>query len=434
MNIAELVGRTPQDFGIDPIEFMRSLYPLCRSITGDGTRATLDRIGAHLPLERHEVPSGTEVLDWTVPKEWNIRDAWVKGPDGSKLIDFKESNLHVLNYSVPVHERLSLAALKEHLHTLPEQPELIPYRTSYYVEKWGFCLRHTDYEQLQDGEYEVFIDSTLEDGHLSYGELLLPGDSEQEVLVTTHICHPSMCNDNLSGIAMLTALGRALTQVERRWSWRLLFMPGTIGGITWLAKNPNGLARIRHGMVFTGLGDPGSLGWKKTRSGVAAIDRAVARALKGHEHRIVDFSPYGYEERQFGSPGFDLPVGRLSRSEYGSYAQYHTSGDDFDFVSAESLEDSFAAILRIVQILETDSYLVNTAPFGEPQLGRRGLYDLPLEGEELKRVRLALLWVLNLSDGNWSLEDIAERSDMPLRSIRAAADAALEAGLLRAAE
>ena len=415
---------------VDLLALMRELHPICRSITGDGTRATLDRIGELLPLERHEVASGTEVLDWTVPREWNIRDAWVADASGRRVIDFRQSNLHVVNYSVPVRRRMSLDELRGHLHTLPDFPDRIPYRTSYYREDWGFCLRHADLEALEDGEFEVVIDSTLEDGHLSYGELLLPGASDEEFVVSTHVCHPSMCNDNLSGIAVLTALGRALAAADRRWTWRLLFIPGTIGAITWLARNRDALDRVRGGMALAGLGDRGALRWKLSRDGDAAIDRAVRRALATRDHHVAPFSPYGYDERQFSSPGFDLPFGRLSRSEYATYPEYHTSADDFDFVSGDALEESLRAALDVARILESDAYYRNTAPCGEPQLGRRGLYDLPLEGEELQSVRMALLWVLNLSDGKWSLQDIAARADMPFESIRAAADAAVDAGLL----
>lgn len=426
-------GLRPADFGIDLVAFMRELFPLCRSITGNGTRQTLDRIGELIPLARHEVPSGTGVLDWTVPREWNIRDAWVADSAGNRVIDFRASNLHVLNYSAPVNRRMSLDELRGHLHTLPDQPDLIPYRTSYYQENWGFCLRHRDLENLPEGEYEVVIDSTLEDGHLSYGELYLPGASPDEVLLTTHICHPSMCNDNLSGVAVLTALGRALAAMDRRWSYRLLFIPGTIGSITWLARNPQAAERIRFGMVLAGVGDRGPVSWKKSRRGDTAIDRAVQRVFARRPHELREFSPYGYDERQFCSPALDLPVGRFSRSEYASYPEYHTSADDFDFVDAAALEDSFATLLEVIGVLQTDRYYRNVLGQAEPQLGRRGLYDLPLEGEELQQVRLALLWVLNLSDGSWSLQDIAERARMPLGNIETAADALLAAGILEAA-
>lgn len=409
---------------------LQELFPLCRSITGSGTRATLDRIGKELPLERHEVATGTAVLDWTVPKEWNISDAYVADATGRRVIDFGASNLHVLNYSVPVRARMSLADLQPHLHSRPDRPDLIPYRTSYYQEDWGFCLRHDVRENLADGDYEVVIDATLENGHLSYGELFLPGERRGEILLTTHICHPSMCNDNLSGIGVLTAVGKALQGLDRRWSYRLLFIPGTIGSITWLARNPEAATRVHAGMVLAGLGDRGPLSWKQSRNTNTAIDRAVARALAGRDHRILDFSPYGYDERQFCSAAFDLPVGRFSRAEYGTYPEYHSSGDNFDFISEDMLEDSLGAVMDVIAVLESDDYARNPLGQAEPQLGRRGLYDLPLAGEELQTVRLALLWVLNLADGSWSLQDIAERAQLPLARIRTAADALRAAGLL----
>ena len=401
------------------------LYPICRSISGDGLRRTLEIIRRTIPLETHEVASGTPVLDWTIPREWNVQDAYVANARGERVIDFRQSNLHLVGYSVPVRTRLRLAELRPHLHTLPEHPDWIPYRTNYYSSDWGFCLRHRDYLALEDGEYEVVIDSSLTDGHLSYGELFLPGDEEDEVLLTTHACHPSLCNDNLSGIAVLARLAQDLSGVRRRLSYRILFIPGTIGAITWLARNRDRVARIRHGLVLAGVGDRGAISYKRSRCGVAEVDRAVSLVLRssGVEHQIRDFSPYGYDERQFCSPGFDLPVGRFSRSEYGTYPEYHTSADDLDFVSAASLSDSYAALRRILTVLEGNETLVNQCPYGEPQLGRRDLYSAADD-------RLALLWVLNQSDGQHSLLDIAERAGLAFEAVRNAATTLSEAGLL----
>jgi aminopeptidase-like protein len=322
--------------------------------------------------------------------------------------------------------RMSLAELRPHLHTLPAHPDRIPYRTSYYSEDWGFCLRHRDYLGLEEGEYQVVIDSTLTDGHLSYGELYLAGEEEDEVLLTTHACHPSLCNDNLSGIAVLASLARVLQDARRRFSYRILFIPGTIGAITWLARNQDRVTRIRHGLVIAGVGDRGTITYKKSRRGDTEIDRAVGRVLlaSGAEHRILDFSPHGYDERQFCSPGFDLPVGRFSRSEYGTYSEYHTSADDLNFVSARCLADSYATLVRVLSVLEGNEIFVNRSPYGEPQLGRRGLYA----GTD--QMRLALLWVLNLSDGRHSLLDIAERSRLTFDVVRDAATTLAGAGLL----
>jgi len=413
------------------IDLIRDAYPICRSITGDGVRRTLAMLQERIPLEIREVPTGTPVFDWTVPREWNIRDAWIKDPSGRKVVNFQECNLHVLNYSVPVHEKLPLAELKKRLFTLPDKPDLIPYRTSYYKETWGFCLRHRTLEELPEGEYEVFVDSTLEDGALTYGECLLPGDSEREVLLSTHVCHPSLCNDNLSGIAVMTELARELqARPRRRYSYRFLFIPGTIGSITWLALNE---VKVDHGLVAANLGDPGAFHYKKSRRGNAEIDRAVLAVLKGagEPFGVEEFVPFGYDERQYGSPGFNLAVGSLTRTPYGRYPEYHTSADNLDFVKPEALEGSLRTYLAVIDVLEGNRRYLNLNPKCEPQLGRRGLYRT-IGGDESGRSReLALLWVLNLSDGENSLLDIAERSGMGFAAIRTAADALLEVGLLR---
>lgn len=409
-------------------------YPVCRSLTGDGVRRTLALIRERIALDVHEVPSGTPVFDWTVPKEWNIRDAWIKDPTGRKVVDFLSCNLHVLNYSVPVHARIPLEKLKEHLFTLPEKPDLIPYRTSYYKEAWGFCVSHHQLQALPAGEYEVFIDSTLEDGALTYGECFLEGEVEQEVLLSTHVCHPSLCNDNLSGIAVMTSLARELqARPRRRYSYRFLFIPGTIGSITWLARNEERAGRIAHGLVAANLGDAGWFHYKRSRRGDAVIDRAVLEVLRasGEEFRIEDFTPFGYDERQYNSPGFNLAVGSLTRTPYGRYPEYHTSADNLDFVKPESLEGSLRTYLAVVDVLEGNRRCLNLNPKCEPQLGRRGLYR-SIGGDDAGRSReLALLWVLNLSDGEHDLLAIAERSGMRFAAIREAADALLEVGLLR---
>ncbi|HEY9421389.1 MAG TPA: DUF4910 domain-containing protein [Thermoanaerobaculia bacterium] len=409
--------------------FIAGLYPICRSITGDGVRQTLAAIQERIPLEIHEVPSRTPVFDWTVPREWNIRDAWIKDPSGRKVVDFREHNLHVLNYSVPVHEKLPLEELRARLFTLPDKPDLIPYRTSYYKETWGFCLRHRTLEELPEGEYEVFIDSTLEDGALTYGECFLPGQSEREVLLSTHVCHPSLCNDNLSGIAVTTWLAAERQNRPRRYSYRFLFIPGTIGSITWLARNEDRTRRIAHGLVAANLGK-GGFHYKKSRRGNAEIDRAVMAVLQGSGD-VEEFVPFGYDERQYCSPGFNLPVGSLTRTPYGRYPEYHTSADDLDLVSPEALEGSLRTYRAVMDVLEGNRRYESLNPKCEPQLGRRGLYR-NIGGDDAGRSReLALLWTLNFSDGEHSLLDIAERSGMSFAAIREGADALLEVGLLR---
>jgi len=413
--------------GRDILGLMTELFPICRSITGAGLRETLNILKRRIPLEIREVPSGTRVLDWTVPKEWNIRDAYIRGPGGGKVVDFARSNLHVVSYSVPVRATIPLAELKAHLFTLPDHPDWVPYRTSYYREDWGFCLSHRDFAALEDGDYEVVIDSTLEDGSLAYGELCLEGRAKDEVLISTHACHPSLANDNLSGVGLAAVLAEVLAGGPRELTYRFLFIPGTIGAITWLALNEDKARNIKAGLVLTGLGDRGRLTYKRSRQGRAAVDRAACLVLgqSSPPGRVLEFSPYGYDERQFCSPGFDLPVGRLSRTPYGDYPEYHTSADDLEFVSAEALGDSFEKTRRILDILEQDGTFVNLSPKGEPQLGRRGLYASP--GPE----EMALLWVLNMSDGRHSLLDIAERSGLGFESLRKAADRLTGAKLLK---
>lgn len=411
------------------------LYPICRSITGDGLRQTLRRLGRHLPLTIVEVPSGTPVLDWTVPPEWNIRDAYIKNARGERVVDFQAHNLHVMNYSAPVTTRLSLAELRPHLFSLPEQPDVIPYRTSYYKENWAFCLSHNQLLALEDGEYEVRVDSTLTPGALTYAECYARGEIEDEILISTHACHPSLANDNLSGLAVVTFLAERVLARPRRYSYRFLFVPGTIGAITWLARNEASLPRIKHGLVITGVGDPGALTYKKSRRGDAEIDRAAQVVLRssGTEYSVQEFSPYGYDERQYCSPGFNLPVGCLMRTPFGCYPQYHTSADNLDFIRPDSLADSYAKLCEILQVLDLNRRYINQSPKGEPQLGKRGLYSAVGGENDSKAFQLALLWVLNLSDGAHSLLDIAERAQTPLPIMARAAAALVNADLLREA-
>jgi aminopeptidase-like protein len=412
--------------------FITPLYPLCRSITGNGVRHTLKAIGTQIPLEIREVPTGTRVLDWTIPKEWNIRDAWVKNQRGERVIDFKQSNLHVVGYSQPVRQRMPWRELQPHLFTLPDRPDWVPYRTSYYEESWGFCLAHRDLQQLPEEDYDVCIDASLEDGHLTYGECLLPGHTTDEILISSHVCHPSLANDNLSGIVVGTFLARLLASRARRYSYRFLFIPGTIGALTWLALNEAVVPRIKHGLVLTGVGDAGRLVYKRSRRGDAEIDRAVSHVLghAGDDHQIVDFSPYGYDERQFCSPGFNLPVGCLMRTPHGRYPEYHTSADDLRFVRGDKLGETLATVATILNVLEGNRWYVNTQPKGEPQLGRRGLYRAVGGDMDRRSAELALLWVLNFSDGRHSLLDIAARSGLEFASLRQAADRLLGHDLL----
>ena len=430
------------EIGIEMHDMMVKLYPICRSITGDGVRKTLDIISEQVPLEKHEIPTGTEVFDWMVPKEWNIKDAYVKKSNGEKIIDFQKSNLHVLNYSVPVHKTVSLSELKDHLFTLPDQPTLIPYRTSYYYENWGFCITHKQFLQLQEDEYEVVIDSTLEDGSLSYGEYFIKGESKDEVLLTCYTCHPSMCNDNLSGVVLLTFLAKHLKNLSLQYSYRFLFIPETIGSIVWLYRNEQNVTKIKHGLVATCVGDPGISTYKKSRQGNAEIDQTVIEVLKksGDDYKITNFEPLGSDERQFCSPGFNLPVGSLRRTKPPNFPEYHTSADNTEFVQATYLADSFSKYFKIILKLEenfgnfysknneeepleidskNDQVFLSLNPKCEPKLDKIGVYRKI--GGKRDNDSLTILWVLNYSDGKHSLRDISLRSGIDFKQIKQAA-------------
>ena len=445
-------------------QLMNELYPICRSITGDGVRKTLKIISKYVPLDIHEVKTGSKVFDWTIPKEWNINDAYVADSTGNKIIDFQKSNLHVVNYSIPINKKVSLEELKKHIHTIPEKPELIPYMTSYYNENWGFCMSHNEFKKLSEDEYHVIIDSTLKEGSLTYGEYYLKGETDEEILFSTYVCHPSLCNDNLSGIVLTTMLAKYLTNLSKKYSIRFLFIPETIGAITWLCVNEKLVSNIKHGLVVTCVGDSGTFTYKKSRQGNTEIDRTVIEVLRktNKDFRIKDFFPWGSDERQFCSPGFNLPVGSLYRSQYGTseFPEYHTSADNLDFVKKESLIEAFSTYLSIILNLEQDNtkkialnkelserpeliknndlpeghdlVYYNLYPKCEPNLGKRGLYSM-LGGQnkpEINRFKFTLLWLLNFSDGKHSLLDISTRSGIEFNAIKNAAKILEEHGIL----
>ena len=421
--------------------FAETLFPLRRCITGEGLRQTLLAIGDRVPLRITEVPTGTRVLDWTIPREWRVRDAYL-AVGGRRVVDWADSPLHLVQYSVPVRDAMPLWALRSHLHTLPDQPHAIPYRTAYYQPTWGFCLAQDRLDALADeigenAEVEVVVDAEMVDGSLTYGEVLVPGDTEGEILLSAHACHPALANDNVSSLVVATALARRLLDGPRlRHSVRVVMAPGTIGAIAWLDRAHAHLDRIRHGLVLANLGDRGGFTYKRTRRGTLqaplAIDRAaeiVARD-RGLALDVRPFEPSGYDERQFGSPGFDLPVGRLTRTPHGEYPEYHTSGDDLSLLSGDALAESLDLLLDLVHALDADRALVNQQPFGEPQLGRRGLYATVGGSAHGPLAQQAVQWVLNLSDGQHSLLDLAERSGLPMAAVSEAADKLLDAGLL----
>lgn len=413
-------------------ELAERLYPICRSITGDGNRVTLSILKEIIPMEIVEVPTGTKVLDWKIPEEWNIREAWIKNPEGEKIVDFNELNLHVLNYSSPVDQQVNLEELKKHVFTIPEYPEWVPYRTSYYNRQWGFCMSQNQFERLPEGMYEVKIDSEIRPGSLTYGEFLVPGESDEEVLFSCHICHPSLCNDNLSGIVVATHFADFIKSLNLKYSYRFLFIPGTIGSITWLSRNEDRAHKIKYGLVITLLGDSSPFHYKKSRREDAEIDKIMEyliRDEKGAE--IRDFSPYGYDERQYCSPGFNLPVGRLSRKPHEEFPEYHTSADNLDFISPENLSRSFEFLLKVISVIEGNKKWINLNPKGEPQLSKRGLYKKVGGQNRQKDHQMAILWILSLSDGNHSLFDIAKKSGIDFSVIEKAALDLQHASLLK---
>ena len=410
-------------------EFAAQLYPICRSITGNGVRQTLALIRRRIPLVVHEVPTGTRIFDWEVPLEWNIEDACVIDTHGRRVVDFQQHNLHLVSYSEPVAQTVSLRELSPRLHVLPSRPDWIPYRTSYYQRSWGFCMSARARGQLAEGQYRVEVKSSLARGALTYAELAIPGRTREEVLFFTHICHPSLANDNTSGMSVATALAEWIAREPRRFTYRFVFAPGTIGSLTWLKRNAARLPRIRHGLVLTLLGDRGSLTYKRSRRENSEID-AIGAQIAGGPAAVIPFTPYGYDERQFCSPGFDLPVGRLTRSVNGGYPEYHTSADNLELITPESLEESLEACKNAVEIIEGNGRYLNLNPQGEPRLGKHGLYGA-MGGREPVEREHALLWVLNQSDGVHSLLDIAQRSGLSFAAVQAAARDLQQAKLLR---
>jgi aminopeptidase-like protein len=425
-----------EQLGDRALELMHRLFPLCRSLTGSGVRATFDILRDYVPLRCSELPSGTPVFDWTVPDEWTIRDAYIASADGTRVVDFQRCNLHVVSYSEPVHATLSLEQLRPHLHSLPDRPDLVPYRTSYYERGWGFCLSHRQLLELVPGEYEVVIDSRLAPGHLCYGEVELDGESDAEILISTYVCHPSLANDNLSGIVVATLLADQLARQPRRHRFRFLFAPGTIGPLAWLDRNRDRLAQVRHGLAISCVGDDGPFTYKRSRRGDTAIDRATEIALRdfGSPYRVVEFEPWGGDERQFCSPGFDLPLGALSRTAHAADPANHTSADGLERINPAALKASVNACMSIIDVLESNRTPTNLNPHGEPQLGRRGLYRQAGGALSRPEDESALLWVLNLGDGSHTLVDIAARSGLAYRTVRRAALQLERTGLLSSSQ
>lgn len=411
----------------------KQLYPICRSLTGPGVRETLSILANHIDgLEIKEVPSGTTAFDWTVPDEWEIRDAYIADEQGKKIVDFQNHNLHVLGYSEPVDKVVSLDELEKHLYSLPDQPNAIPYITSYYSRRWGFCLTHDQRKTLKPGNYHVVIDSTLKPGVLNYAEVIIPGESKEEVFLSTYICHPSMANNELSGPVVATALARWLMSLPaRRYTYRVVFIPETIGSIVYLSKNHQHLkANVVAGFNITCIGDDRCYSYLPSRNGKTLSDRAAIHALHSinPEFKRYTWLDRGSDERQYCSPGIDLPVATIMRSKYGEYPEYHTSLDDLSFVTPSGLAGGFAAIRDAIEIVEGNMTLRCTA-LCEPQLGKRGLYPTISTKDTAAQVG-AMMSMISYCDGELSLLDIAERIGQPFKKLQGILGPLMENGLL----
>jgi aminopeptidase-like protein len=415
-------------------DLFRLLWPLNRSITGPEYRRSLDLLGEIMPTTRLRFPSSSQVLDWTVPLEWKANDAYFVDPTGKRHAELKSNNLHLVGYSTPFKGRIALSELKKHLHTLPKQPTAIPYHTSYYSPYWGFCLSDDEARTLSDGEYEVVVDTELYEGHVEIGEALLPGQSKEEVMFASYLCHPSMANNELSGPLVLTFLYELIAALpERRYSYRFVVAPETIGGVCYLSKRGEELKqRVRAGYVLTCIGDSGKFHYKLSRDGDTLADRAMRLVLRDQgEHEVFPFTPVaGSDERQYCSPGFNLPVGSLMRTPYRLFPEYHTSLDNESLISFDALAGSVQTCFDVVQALEANNCWQSTAPYGEPQLGKRKLYPSLSQAVDLEAETQGMLWLLNLADGKHDLLQVAERSGMPLAVLRAAASRLHEAGLI----
>ncbi len=415
------------------------LFPINRSLTGNGNRETLKILSELVDLKIYEVPSGTNCFDWTVPPEWNVKEAWVKNSKGEKVIDFEKSNLHLLGYSEPFKGKLSLSELRQHLHSLPNQPGLIPYMTSYYKKRWGFCITHTQLESLPEDEYEVLIDSSLdEEGSMTYGEAFIEGEQKEEIFFSTYICHPSLANNELSGPLVTAHLYKELKKRKKpRYSYRFVFIPETIGSIYYLSVNGEDLRKkMIAGYVVTCIGDNGPFTYKRSRRKNTITDRVAELILKQTEtdYKIYDFFPTGSDERQYCSPGFNLPVGSLMRTMYGKYPEYHTSADNRDFISFAAMEESVNKYLSIIDVIENNKMYINRLPYCELQLGKRGLYPTLGSQKGMADFVKGIMWLLNLADGKHDLIDIANLSNLPIESFFDVIEKLREQGILEIKE
>jgi aminopeptidase-like protein len=412
-------------------QLVTKLFPLCRSITGDGVRQTFDILREHVPVTTHEVPTGTQALDWVVPREWNIRDAYILDEKGSRIVDFRENNLHVVGYSVPVDATVSLAELQVHLHSLEELPHAVPYVTSYYQEQWGFCLPHDQRIQLAEGPYRVVIDSQLTPGSLTYGELIIPGECEQEIFLSTYICHPSMANNELSGPVVTAFLAKWIASRPRRYTYRVVFVPETIGSIVYLSRHLDQMKRhVVAGFNVTCVGDDRTFSYLPSRNGATLADRAALNVLRDAHPSFTKYSyrDRGSDERQYCSPGVDLPVASVMRSKYREYPEYHTSLDDLELVTPAGLQGGFSVLRECLELLERNHVYLATC-LGEPQLGRRGLYP-SLGTKHSRRAVGDMMDLLAYADGTRDLIALSDAIHVPVRRLYPLVDALVEEGLL----
>lgn len=416
-------------------KYFDRLWPINRSLTGNGNRETLKILSGLAEIKISEIPSGTECFDWTVPPEWNVNEAWIKDSKGNTIVDFRKNNLHLMSYSEKFSGRLKLKELKEHLYTLQKQPDVIPYLTSYYKRRWGFCISHNQFLNLKDDEYQVLIDSDLNpNGSMTIGEAVIKGSTDDEVLFSTYICHPSMANNELSGPLVTSFIYNELKKNPKpRFTYRFLFLPETIGAVYYLSVNGKQLReKLKAGYVVTCIGDPGRFTYKRSRRGNTLADRAAEYVLNnsGKEFVIEDFFPTGSDERQYCSPGFDLPVGSLMRTRYGKYVEYHTSADDKNFISFQGMEESVKKYLEIISVLEANYFYISKNPFCEPQLGKRGLYPTVGSDKETSMHVDSYMWILSFADGSNDMLRIAEKSGIGFKKLTDAAEKLIEKELI----
>lgn len=421
--------------------YLTRLFPIARSITGDGNRQTLRMLQEIIPLTIKEYPSGEKVYDWVIPKEWNIKDGWIKNSKGAKVVDFRRNNLHVLNYSIPVHKKMKFKDIQAHLHTLENMPDAIPYRTTYYHENWGFCLSHDDFKKYfrEDEEYEIFIDSELKEGSLTIGELVIEGKSKKEVLLSTYICHPSLANDNLSGFLLTAFLAKELLKKERNFSYRIVFVPETIGAVAYCAKNEEVMKNIKDGFVITTVGGPGKLGYKQSFDSSHCINKIIEQTFTDRRIDFVryPFDVHGSDERQYSSQGFRINVATICKDKYYEYPVYHTSLDNLSFVKAHFINETLNVYLDVIERMDKNIVYRNMYPNCEVMLSKRELYPkigggfLLNDANKMWREQDAFLGLLFYCDGKTGLFDISQKTGIDIMTLYECAVRLQEKGLLQ---